>query len=277
MRFLRVLAVVVVAILFASPEAQAVGCWSCAGTYDTCMYYAETNYEDWRTGCDRMYTPGTTQHTNCIIEGDQRNTTDRTRCQQELDNCNATCERPEKPPRDNCPIVIDLGAHGVRFTSVDAGVAFDIDADGEEDHIAWTDPGEGDGFLVWDRNRNGAIDSGLELFGDATPQAPSAKANGFVALALLDDVLTGGNGDGIVADGDRAWGALRVWIDTNQNGRSEAGELQSLASLGITAIEYDYRESRRKDRYGNELRYRARVQLNDGTSADAIDVFFREQ
>ena len=276
MRLLRVLfAVVIAAGLFVTPEAQAVGCWVCAHSYDTCIYYAETNLEAWRRGCGQNYTPGTTNYNNCMIQGDVRYTNDLAQCDQEYFDCQDYCETNDGGPRENCPIVIDLENHGVRFTSAEEGVAFDIDADGEPENIAWTDAREGDGFLVWDRNRNGTIDSGRELFGDSAPQAPSDTPNGFLALELLDGKSAGGNGDGVVSAEDRAFGALRVWIDANQNGKSEAGELRTLPSLGITAIDYDYKESARKDRYGNELRYRARVQLHDGSFADAIDVFFR--
>jgi hypothetical protein len=80
--------------------------------------------------------------------------------------------------------------------------AVDIDGDGYRDWIAWTDPEAEDGLLVWDRNLNGIIDSGRELFGDSTTQPPSNEPNGFLALAVLDQAESGGNGDGVISSLD---------------------------------------------------------------------------
>jgi hypothetical protein len=72
------------------------------------------------------------------------------------------------------PIVIDVDhRRGFRFTSAEDGVLFDVDADGELEAVAWTEPGPGDAFLTLDRNDNGTVDSGSELFGNFTWQRPS--------------------------------------------------------------------------------------------------------
>ncbi|MEA2465069.1 MAG: hypothetical protein QOJ98_2816, partial [Acidobacteriota bacterium] len=101
--------------------------------------------------------------------------------------------------------------------------------------------------------------------------------NGFAALAPFDLTQFGGNEDGVLSSLDTIFGALQVWVDADHNGVTSAGELTSLAANGVVSIEVDAKESRRKDRYGNELRYRARVQRDDGPSSDAIDVFFQRQ
>ncbi|MBV5344874.1 MAG: hypothetical protein JZU63_04760, partial [Rhodoferax sp.] len=94
-----------------------------------------------------------------------------------------------------------------------------------------------DGFLALDRDGNGAIDSGRELFGDSTPLFDAegheiGKAeDGFDALAQEDS-----NHDGIVNDQDARWNDLRIWQDANQNGISEAGELKTMAAAGIASI-----------------------------------------
>jgi hypothetical protein len=67
----------------------------------------------------------------------------------------------------------------------------------------------------------------------------------------------------------------RLSQDTDHNGASEAGELHTLADLGVTTISLDYREARRRDRYGNRFRYRAKVAGPNGGDLGswAYDVF----
>ncbi|GAA6120596.1 hypothetical protein Acidovoranil_26990 [Acidovorax sp. FG27] len=92
--------------------------------------------------------------------------------------------------------------------------------------------------MVLDRNGNGLIDSGRELFGDQTLKPglgsdgrPQTYANGYEALAGQDD-----NGDGVIDSNDAAYSQLRIWRDANQDGISQASELRSLAESGIASI-----------------------------------------
>jgi hypothetical protein len=106
---------------------------------------------------------------------------------------NHVCTDPRPPPdpapcNEGCrtPIVLSLRG-GYHMTSPAAGVRFDIDADGSAEETAWTEPNGDVGFLAIDRNGNGRIDSGTELFGDSTTLTNGARAlNGFEALADLD-------------------------------------------------------------------------------------------
>jgi hypothetical protein len=51
----------------------------------------------------------------------------------------------------------------------------------------------------------------------------------------------------------------------NHNGISEPGDLVYLSSSQVKSISIDFKESRKKDKHGNEFRYRAKVAFIDGS------------
>lgn len=179
-------------------------------------------------------------------------------------------EDPPLPPPDPppcapgpcTPIVLDLSGNGFQFTNAECGVDFDIMRVDRLVRLAWTERWRDDVFLALDRDDNGWITDGGELFGNFTEQPKSSEPNGYNALALFDSPGFGGNGDSKIDGYDEVYGVLLLWHDSNHNGTSEARELYTLEEAGVDAIYLDYWRSHEQDEHGNELRYFGRVCLS---------------
>ena len=207
----------------------------------------------------------------------QRSTQFQSRCAEPSGYDPFTCSCPDGI--NTSPIVIDVDHTGYSMTNAAAGVVFNILNDGVPLRISWTAPNSTNAFLVLDRNGNGTIDNGAELFGNLTPQPDVAQPNGFLALAEYDKPANGGNGNQRIDTGDVIFSQLRLWQDSNHNGVSEASELHELLQLGIRGIGLDFKKSRWTDAYGNRYLYRAKIYDIDGQHSGrwAWDVFLKAE
>ena len=161
------------------------------------------------------------------------------------------------PPQ--CPLVVDLDGDGLELTSLgDSAVLFDLDGDGFAEHTGWVKPD--DGLLAIDRNGNGRIDDGTELFG--------GDEGGFTELDALDT-----NDDGKIDSKDTDFANLRIWQDANQDGKTQDGELQTLTAAGIQSINLTSTESTDTNE-GHEVRATGTVTDTDGTTRTIADVWF---
>jgi hypothetical protein len=187
------------------------------------------------------------------------------------------------PDKKNCgngggsPVIIDLNGHGFVLTSAADGVTFDISGTGQPVQMGWIAQGADNAFLALP-GPDGLVHNGQQLFGNFTPQPPSDHPNGFAALAVYDDPKNGGNGDGVIDSRDAVFASLRLWIDANHDGICQPGELHTLPSLGVNSISLKYKEADRTDQYGNQFRYKSKVNPDDPDASRvdraAYDVFF---
>ena len=167
------------------------------------------------------------------------------------------------------PIIVDVARDGYKLTSVDGGVRFDLNADGSRELVAWTRADSDDAFLAMDRNGNGQIDDGSELFGNHTPAHADRNdlmtANGFEALKYLGSPSYGISvPDSQIDSRDAAFGRLLLWRDANHNGISEPDELMPAAAAGVVAVRTEYQAKKRTDKFGNEFRQKGTIVWEDG-------------
>ncbi|XXT22308.1 calcium-binding protein [Sorangium sp. So ce429] len=171
------------------------------------------------------------------------------------------------------PLVLSFDQRPVEYLTAMTG-AFDLSGLGATVATDW--PTAATPWLAFDRDGNGAIDGGEELFGSATVLSSGARAdNGFTALRELDT-----DGDGRITARDEAWSRLVLWSDRDANRASSAGELEPLASRGLVAIELSYGRERRCDGRGNCEVERAAFTFADGATTRTgavVDVHLRWQ
>ena len=159
-------------------------------------------------------------------------------------------DRLDALPSD--PLIFDLDGDGkISLTDLDNGTNFDIDNDGFAQKISWVS-GQ-DGILVLDRNNNGKIDNGLELFGENTVTSEGTNAKGGIdALSDLDS-----NSNGIIDANDAQFSSLKFL--------KADGTLVSLQDAGISQIILQYNEVSNADEHGNVMVKSASFVKTDGS------------
>lgn len=118
------------------------------------------------------------------------------------------------------PLVINFAGNAAQL--VDQHFRFDLDNDGQAEELPML--GSGSGYLAFDRNGNGQIDTGSELFGPATD-------NGFAELAELD-----GDGNGWIDENDPMFSRLGIWRPSADPADPTDFQLSSLKDNGIGAL-----------------------------------------
>lgn len=159
-------------------------------------------------------------------------------------------------PQKTDPLVLDLAGNGFATRGLDDAVRFDLDADGRSDRISA--PSGDDALLALDRNGNGRIDDGRELFGDQ-----NGAASGFAELAKYDD-----NDDGHIDAQDAVFERLRL-LRFDAEGRQHS---QSLSRAGVAAIELGARDVKIALGAYDEIAQLGRFEFVDGRSGQAADL-----
>ena len=176
-------------------------------------------------------------------------------------------------PEDVDPIIIDLNKNGITSTKLNNTIYFDHDNNNFKEASSWID--KGDAFLALDKNSNGLIDNGNELFGNHTISNTRFKytnnkaTNGYEALKTYDL-----NGDNVIDSKDEIYDKLVLWKDSNQNAITDKGELIKLKDSGIVSIDLNYKNTS-IDEKGNTIKQSSTVTFEDGTTTIANDVWFK--
>ena len=159
------------------------------------------------------------------------------------------------------PIALDLNGDGVQTTALgDTTGTFDLRGDGNAIASGWLS--SEDAFLVVDNNGNGTIDDISEMFGGDV-------GDGFAKLATYDT-----NGDGLIDTAELLGGGLALWRDGNSNHQTDAGELISLGSQGITSLDTAFVETPVYQN-GNVLIEHGSATKADGSKVDLVDAYFQ--
>lgn len=164
-------------------------------------------------------------------------------------------------PQQTDPLVLDIASNGFSTSGLNRAVRFDLDADGKHEQISV--PTGDDGLLALDRNGNGRIDDGRELFGDQ-----HGAANGFAELRKYDD-----NSDGRIDAEDAVFERLSL-LRFDAQGRQSS---QSLSQAGVSAIHLQARDVQIALGAYDEIAQLGHFDFADGRSGQAADLLLAQR
>jgi hypothetical protein len=204
----------------------------------------------------------------CLVEDGVAVWGDRCEATAEENFQGCACARSEC----NTPLVLAFENERVAFTAEQES-AFYLSRDGVCKASDW--PTAATPWLVLDRDNDGAIEDGGELFGSATKLSSGRFAkNGFEALRDLDE-----NRDGTFNASDPAFSRVAVWKDANGDRVSSSAELRSLSDVGLIAIDLADQAGRLCDGRGNCEGERSAFEFRDvagvARRGTVIDVYLR--
>ena len=182
---------------------------------------------------------------------------------KEISELRTRISQLDRLPRPVTPLAIPLrdGVTARNIVDLDAQVRFDADGSGRHHRWTWITPAAG--WLVYDAERKGHIESALQLFGNVTFWL--FWNNGYEALGALDD-----DADGQLKGAELRY--LAIWHDRNQSGTSDSGEVRSLSDHGITALSVTFTTG---DGIFASAKSDAGVRFEDGRMRPSYDVILR--
>ena len=175
--------------------------------------------------------------------------------QSQLNVTIGTAAKPQ-PVQQTDPLVLDLAGNGFATRGLDDAVRFDLSGDGRPESISA--PKGDDTLLALDRNGNGRIDSGKELFGDQ-----HGARNGFAELSKYDD-----NRDDRIDRQDSVFEQLSL-LRFDAQGRQQQ---QTLAEAGVSAIHLQAQNVKQALGAYDEIAQIGRFDFADGRSGQAADL-----
>ncbi len=162
----------------------------------------------------------------------------------------------ETPIQTTDPLAFDLDGNGIETTGIKQAINFDINGDGITEKTSFI--GGNDAFLAYDKNGNGLIDNGKELFGDQ-----HGAANGFEELSKYDD-----NKDGVIDKNDAIYADLKlVSLGDNQQLKTS-----SLAEHSIQSINLDYANQHQAINYYDSIEQTGQFTRSDGSVGYTADI-----
>ncbi len=163
------------------------------------------------------------------------------------------------------PLMFDLDGNGsISTTGVDAGLNFDIDGDGTAEKSSFV--GGNDAILAYDKNGNGVLDSGRELFGDQ-----NGAANGYAELSIYDS-----NADGRIDSTDPIFDKLRL-VKNRGADTFDMSNAQSLRDVGISSIDLTYRNVAGETGAGDKVAQAGSYTRTDGSEGATCDILLKNR